>query len=126
MSPLLGRVHSRAGYRSGWRARKPMNTLRKIGQLAGGLLLLSACTPTYARVDYGPDYYDRRWVDVYAYDPYYYGDWRYHYRSWSPVVIYEYGGRYYPHHFPGSRPRPVYRDPGGGFLAPQRPGSGRG
>src|ERR1043166_6678240 len=48
-----------------------MNTLRKTGRLLGGLLLLSACTPSYARVDYGPDYYDRRVVDLYANDPYF-------------------------------------------------------
>lgn len=96
-----------------------MNTSRKIGRLLGGLLLLSACVPSYARVDYGPDYYDRRWVDLYAYDPDYYGDWRYNYRSWSPVVIYEYDGRYYPHRLRGSRAVQVYRNRSGYFLPPR-------
>jgi hypothetical protein len=96
-----------------------MNNLRNIGRLLGGLLLLSGCVPSYARVDYGAEYSDRRWVDLYAYDPYYYGDWRYNYRSWSPVVVYEYGGRYYPDHFRGARAVQVYRDRSGYFLPPR-------
>ena len=97
-----------------------MNTLGKIGRMLGGLALLSGCVPSYARVDYAPDgYYDGRYVDLYDYDPYYYGDWRYNYRSWSPVVIYEYDGRYYPNRFRGSRAVQVYRNRSGYFLPPR-------
>src|SRR5262245_56574317 len=92
---------------------------RKMVQLLGSLALLSGCLPSYARVDYGPGYYSRRYVDLYDYDPYYYGDWRYNYRRWSPVVIYEYDGRYYPYRYRGGRAVQVYRNRNGYFLPPR-------
>jgi len=100
-------------------SEETMNASRTFLRLLGGLVLLAGCVPNYARVEYGPRYYDRRWVDLYAYDPYYYGDWRGNYRRWSPVVIYEYGGRYYPKRLRGSRPVQVYRNRSGYFLPPR-------
>lgn len=86
----------------------------------GSAALLSACVPSYAEVGYAPrDYYGRRVVEVYDYSPDYYGDWRYNYRRWSPAVIYEYNGRYYPNRFRGGRPLQVYRNRSGYFLPPR-------
>ena len=96
-----------------------MDTSRKLVRLLGSLLLLSGCVPSYARLDYGPRYDGRRYVDLYAYDPYYSGDWRDNYRRWSPVVIYESDGRYYPNRFRGSRAVQVYRNRDGYFLPPR-------
>ena len=84
-----------------------------------GLVLLAGCIPSYAEVGYGPRYYSRRYIDLYAYDPYYDGYWRDNYRRWSPVVIYEYGGRYYPNRLRGARPVQVYRNRSGYFLPPR-------
>jgi hypothetical protein len=105
-------------------ARNPMNTPRLVGWL-GSVVMLSACVPSYASVGYGPDdyygrdYYGRRVVEIYDYSPGYYGDWRYNYRRWSPVVIYEYRGRYYPNRLRGARPLQVYRNRSGYFLPPR-------
>jgi len=88
--------------------------------MAGALLVLSACAPAYrsgyGRVDYvryGPG------IDLYGYSPDVYGDWRYNYQRWSPVVIYEYDGSYYPNRFRRARPVEVYRGPSGYFLPPR-------
>ena len=96
-----------------------MNASMTVRWLAG-LVLLAGCVPSYASVEYGPrPYYGRRYVDLYDYDPYYNGDWRHNYRRWSPVVIYEYEGRYHPNRLRGSRPVQVYRNRGGYFLPPR-------
>ena len=95
-----------------------MNCSKLVGWL-GSVVVLSACAPSYASVGYGPDYYGPRVVEIYDYSPDYYGDWRYNYRRWSPVVIYEYGGRYYPNRFRGARPLQVYRNRSGFFLPPR-------
>ena len=95
-----------------------------VGRLAS-VVMLSACVPSYASVAYGPDdyygrdSYGRGVVEIYDYSPDYYGDWRYNYRSWSPVIIYEYNGRYYPNRFRDARPLQVYRDRSGYFLPPR-------
>lgn len=94
--------------------RKAIQTVR----LLGGLLVLSACYPSYAEVGYGPRYYGRT-VDIYDYDPYYYGDWRYSYRRWSPAYLYEYRGYYYPRSIHGGRRVQVYRNRSGYFLPPR-------
>lgn len=95
-----------------------MTNPRKLIPWLASAAILSACVPSYARLDYG-DYYGRRYVDLYDYSPGYYGDWRYNYSSWSPVVIYEYRGRYYPSPMRGARPLQVYRDRSGYFLPPR-------
>jgi hypothetical protein len=98
-------------------SRNPMNYSRKLIYLLG-LGALTGCVPSYARVEYG-DYYGRRYVDLYDYSPGYYGDWRSYYSRWSPVVIYEYRGRYYPYRFRGGRALQVYRNGSGYFLPPR-------
>lgn len=97
--------------------RYPMKHSRKITYLLG-LVALTGCIPSYASVGYG-DYSGRRYVDLYDYSPGYYGDWRSYYSRWSPVVIYEYRGRYYPNRFRGSRALQVYRYRSGYFLPPR-------
>ena len=94
-----------------------MNSSRKLTYLLG-LVVLTGCVPSYASVGYG-DYYGRRSVDLYDYSPGYYGDWRSYYPRWSPVVVYEYRGRYYPNRFRGARPLQVYRYRSGYFLPPR-------
>ena len=96
-----------------------MRYSRAMVRLLGGLVLLSACAPSYARVRYVPDDYYARRIDLYDYSPDYYGDWRYYYRDWSPVVVYEYDGFYYPRRFRGTRAVEVYRDRSGYFLPPR-------
>lgn len=96
-----------------------MGYSRRMVQWLGGLALLSGCVPSYASVRYDDGYYSRRYVDLYDYSPDYYGDWRYNYRNWSPVVVYEYDGRYYPRRFRGSREVEVYRNRSGYFLPPR-------
>jgi len=91
----------------------------KMVRWLGGLALLSGCVPSYASVRYDDGYYSRRYVDLYDYSPDYYGDWRYNYRSWSPVIVYESGGRYYPRSFRGAREVQVYRNRSGYFLPPR-------
>ena len=86
----------------------------------GALLTLAACAPgyrSYGRYDYGDRYGPG--IDLYAYSPDYYGDWRYNYRSWSPVVVYEYDGAYYPNRIRRARPVEVYRGSSGYFLPPR-------
>ena len=95
-----------------------MTKLRKLIPWLASATILTACAPGYARVSYG-GYYDRSYVDLYDYSPGYYGDWRYNYSRWSPVVIYEYRGRYYPDRVRGARPLQVYRDRSGYFLPPR-------
>ena len=92
----------------------------------GGMVVLTSCVPSYASVRYGRDdyyddrdYYGRRVIEIYDYSPDYYGDWRNNYRRWSPVVIYEHNGRYYPNRFRGARPLQVYRNRSGYFLPPR-------
>ena len=96
-----------------------MTHFRKLLGWVGALVVGTACVPSYASVRYGPDYYGRRYVEIYDYSPYYYGDWRYNYRRWSPVVIYEYRGRYYPNRFRGARAVQVYRNRSSYFLPPR-------
>ena len=89
----------------------------KLLPLLASAAILTACAPSYASVGYG-DYYGPRYVDLYHYSPGYYGDWRYSYPRWIPVIIYEYRGRYYPYRLRGARPLQVYRYRSGYFLPP--------
>ena len=58
-------------------------------------------------------------VDVYGYAPEYWGDWRTNYMQWSPTVVFEYGGRYYPTQVRGSRPVSVYQYRNQYFMPPR-------
>jgi hypothetical protein len=86
----------------------------------GGLLLLGGCGPGYytstsvsASAQFGTG------VDLYGYYPDVYGDWRVNYRQWSPVVLYEYNGQYYPSRVRGAREVQVYRSQSRYFLPPR-------
>ncbi len=94
-----------------------MSYSSKLARLLAGAALLTGCMPSYARVDYG-DYYARRYVDLYDYSPGYYGDRRY-YDRWTPAIVYEYRGRYYPYRLRGARALQVYRYRSGYFLPPR-------
>ena len=84
----------------------------------GGLLVASACAPGYGTttVEVGARFGQP--IELYGYSPDYFGDWRINYRQWTPVVIYEYNGVYYPRNVRGARAVMVYRSPSGYFLPP--------
>lgn len=71
---------------------------------------------------YSPDYrVDPRLgfeIGVLAYSPERAGDWRRNYRRWTPVVVYEVNGRYYPNNIAGTRPVAMYRYQNEYFLPP--------
>ena len=46
------------------------------------------------------------------------GDWRRNYRNWTPVVLYEVNGRYYPNKVGNARPVSMYRYKSEYFLPP--------
>jgi hypothetical protein len=84
----------------------------------GSLLLLSAClgygrTSMGVSADLGPG------VDLYEYSSQDYGDWHANYRQWTPVVVYEVNGRYYPNNVRGARQVQVYRSQSQYFLPPR-------
>ena len=86
----------------------------------GGLLLTSACEPgAYSTTSVTVGARFGAPIDLYYYSPDYYGDWRMGYRDWSPVVIYEYNGAYYPRNVRGARAVTVYRSSSGYFLPPR-------
>ena len=70
---------------------------------------------------------DERWsasasrpgIEIYGYSARQYGDWRASYRQWTPVVVYEVNGQYYPTNVRGARQVQVYRSQGGYFLPPR-------
>lgn len=57
-------------------------------------------------------------VAVFAYSSDRYGDWRRDYSRWTPVVIFEVNGRYYPHRVAGAREVIVYRYHDEYFMPP--------
>jgi hypothetical protein len=57
-------------------------------------------------------------IDVWDYSPDRAGDWRTNYTRWTPVIVYAYDGRYYPHEIRGARPVEVYRYRYEYFLPP--------
>jgi hypothetical protein len=46
------------------------------------------------------------------------GDWHRNYKRWTPVTVYEFHGRYYPHEAPGARPVQIYSYRDEFFLPP--------
>lgn len=82
-------------------------------------LLLSACWPGYRgttleiTAQLGPG------IEFYGYSPEQYGDWHANYRQWTPVVLYEVNGRYYPDNVRGARQVQVYHSQSGYFLPPR-------
>jgi hypothetical protein len=97
--------------------RYPMDNLRKLIPTVAAVAILAGCYPSYASLEYG--YTGRRYVDLYDYSPGYYGEWRY-YDRWTPTIIYEYRGRYYPNRIRGARALQVYRYRSGYFLPPRQ------
>ncbi|MES1259037.1 MAG: hypothetical protein ABUL71_00480 [Gemmatimonadota bacterium] len=87
--------------------------------MAGAALLTTACGSGYRRqgvvvtAEIGPG------VDLYGYSMDRDGDWRIGYRSWTPVVVYELDGRYYPSNVRGARQVQVYRTRYG-YVPPPR------
>jgi hypothetical protein len=83
----------------------------------GGLMLVSACGPGYgglavsARL--GPG------IDLYGYSAERDGDWHASYRQWTPTVVYEVNGQYYPANVRGGREVQVYRTQSGYVLPPR-------
>ena len=79
-------------------------------------VVVVGCGPGYrysASADIGPG------VDLYGYYPDYWGDWHSNFSLWSPAVVYEYGGRYYPTRVRNSRPVSVYQYRNQYFMPPR-------
>jgi len=58
-------------------------------------------------------------ISMVAYSPDRAGNWRNNYRRWTPTVVYEVNGRYYPNSIQGARPVSVYRYRSEYFMPPQ-------
>ena len=58
-------------------------------------------------------------IGVFGYTPDRAGDWRKNYKKWSPVMVYEFNGRYYQKNGPGTRAVQIYRYKDEYFLPPQ-------
>lgn len=84
-----------------------------------GAVAMSACGPGYNGVSVGVQVQSRPGIELYGYSAQQYGDWRGNYRQWTPVVVYESNGQYYPTNVRGSRQVQVYRSQSGYFLPPQ-------
>ncbi|HEY3934401.1 MAG TPA: hypothetical protein VGL65_07250 [Gemmatimonadales bacterium] len=85
--------------------------------LAAALFALPGCGPGYrTSVGVGADYGTP--IDLYGYSPDYWGDWHTDYLGWSPTVVYEANGQYYPRNVRGSRAVQVYHSNKGYFLPP--------
>jgi len=80
----------------------------------GAVMLLPACGPGYGGgMSVGVQVQSRPGLDIYGYSANQYGDWRGNYRQWTPVVVYESNGQYYPTKFAGhGRCRSIARSPG--------------
>jgi hypothetical protein len=85
----------------------------------GSLVLLSACGRGYGRTGVEVTAQVGPGIDLYGYSADQYGDWRASYRQWSPTVVYEVNGQYYPGNVRGGRPVQVYRSQSGYFLPPR-------
>lgn len=83
------------------------------------VLLLSACGLMYGRssmevtAQLGPG------IEFYGYSAEQHGDWHANYRQWTPTVLYEVNGRYYPNNVRGARQVQVYHSQSGYFLPPR-------
>jgi hypothetical protein len=85
-----------------------------------GVMLLPACGPGYGRgMTVGVQVQSRPGLEIYGYNARQYGDWRASYRQWTPVVVYESNGQYYPTNIRGARQVQVYRSQSGYFMPPR-------
>jgi len=78
---------------------------------------IAGCGPGYTSYGVTADFGTP--VDVYGYEPDYWGDWRTNYSLWSPTVVYDYNGAYYPRQIRGSRPVEVYQYHNQYFMPPR-------
>jgi hypothetical protein len=83
------------------------------------LLALIACGPGYTTTRVGVGVGVSSGVDLYGYDAATYGDWHTSYRQWTPTVVYESNGTYYPSKVRGARQVQVYRTERGYMLPPR-------
>ena len=96
--------------------------MRKTWLMAAALVAMMAVLPANApaqvRVSVavgtklGPE------IGLFAYSSRSYGNWRTAYVNWTPVIVYEYRGRYYPRFVRGARAVAVYRYRNDYFLPP--------
>lgn len=97
-----------------------MRGARQIAFLVlGSLVLASACGPGYRRTGVEVSAQLGPGIDLYSYSAQQHGDWHANYRQWSPTVVYEANGRYYPNNVRGARQVQVYHSQSGYFLPPQ-------
>ncbi|HEU4988182.1 MAG TPA: hypothetical protein VFT41_00205 [Gemmatimonadaceae bacterium] len=61
-------------------------------------------------------------LSIFAYSPARYGEWREHYRAWTPVEVYEVDGRYYHRRMRGARVVVVYEYHDQYFFPPRDDG----
>jgi hypothetical protein len=86
--------------------------------LAGGLIALPAPAPAQLNISVqfgtrlGPE------LEVFAYSPERWGDWRANYRQWTPVTLYDINGHYYRNPVRGARAVVVYEHNREYFLPP--------
>ena len=86
--------------------------------LCGALIALPASTTAQVSLSVslskrlGPE------VSLAAYSPAIHGEWKTSYRHWTPVTLYEYGGRYYHHSVSGARAVGMYSHNNQVFLPP--------
>ncbi len=83
------------------------------------VVLLSGCGPGYTTTRVGVTTQVGPGIDLYGYDATTYGDWRTGYRQWTPTVVYESNGQYYPTRIRGARQVQVYRTQSGYMLPPR-------
>jgi hypothetical protein len=90
-----------------------MTTMRVAKWMAlpalSGLLMLSACGPGYVSTSVGVSAQMGPGINLYGYSADQYGDWHARYRDWTPTVVYESNGQYYPNNVRGARQVQVYR-----------------
>jgi hypothetical protein len=85
----------------------------------GSLMLLSACGPGYGGTGVAVTAQLGPGIDLYGYSADQYGDWHAGYRQWTPTVVYEVNGQYYPNNVRGGRQVQVYHSQSGYFLPPR-------
>jgi hypothetical protein len=95
-------------------------TLLTYPLLLGALIALPAQAPAQVSIRIGARLGPE--VQVGAYSPARYGEWRTSYRQWQPVTYYNLNGHYYRNNVRGSRAVQMYRRGNENFLPPQEQG----
>ena len=89
-----------------------------IAALAGMMAVLPANAPAQVNVSVAIGTRLGPAIGLFAYSSSRYGAWRTAYVRWTPVIVYEYQGRYYPRSVRGARAVAVYRYHDEYFLPP--------